>query len=76
MSECINGNCPVTQSADYHVIKELPTVVPADHDCPLFNSIWDAIKGKRLECPDYYTGWTIATGRHVKLIIDMIKEAK
>lgn len=73
---CLNGNCEVTQSADYQEIKPLPWPRYEDYNTPLFEDIWKALYGKRLECPEYYTGWQVATGRHVRLILDMIKEAK
>ena len=75
MRECINGTCEITESADFVEIKPLPAPTASDLSSLLFNEIWKVLHGKRLECPQYYTGWQIATGRHVKLIVDMLKEA-
>lgn len=62
MNNCTTGSCPATQSADYRVIKPMPKPTEADMDDPLFDAIWEAIACRRLQCPEYYEGWQIATG--------------
>lgn len=73
---CTTGSCPLTESPDYRVIKPMPKPTEADMDDPWFDAIWKAIIGRKLECPEYYEGWQIATGEHVKVITNMIKEVK
>ena len=73
---CTTGSCPATQSPDYCVIKPMPKPTEADMDDPWFDTIWKAIIGRKLTCPEHYKGWQIATGEHVKLITNMIKEVK
>ncbi len=76
MNNCTTGSCPVTQSDDYRVIKPMPEPTEADMDDRWFNIVWDTIRGMKIACPEYYQGWQIATGEHVKLITNMIKEVK
>lgn len=71
---CINGNCEITNSPDYRVIKPMPVPTDEEVEDPFFNELFDLIQGERLTCPEYYEGWQIATGCHVKLIIDQMKE--
>lgn len=74
MNNCTTGSCPATQSPDYRVIKPMPKPTPEDLDDKWFNTVWNIIKGMKIACPEYYEGWQIATGEHVKIIINQIKE--
>lgn len=70
---CTTGNCELTQSPDYRLKKQMPMPTDEDMRNPLFDPIWNVLSGNRLECPEYYEGWQVATGCHVKIIIDQIK---
>jgi hypothetical protein len=70
---CINGNCEITESPDYKVIKPMPFPTKEDRDDPLFKALFPVFYQKRFTCPEYYEGWQVGTGCHVKLIMDQMR---
>lgn len=73
---CINGNCELTHSPDYKVIKPMPFPTKEDIKDSFFTEIFQLVYRKRITCPEYYEGWQVGTGCHAKLIFDQIKEVK
>ena len=45
---------------------------PEELNCPLFNAIWETIKGWDINVPDQYEGYTTASGNHVCAIMDAV----
>lgn len=42
---------------------------------PLFDAVWERIKGWDINVPGIYTGYTGATGNHVRAILDAVRAA-
>lgn len=52
----------------------MPDPTQADLQDPLFEVIWQAIKGWDVNVPAYYHGYSGATGSHVMLILKEIRK--
>ena len=47
---------------------------PRNTDSPVFNAIWNCIKTWDINVPGYYMGYMGATGNHVQMIYDAVKQ--
>lgn len=63
-------------SAGYSLMDKMPNPTPTDLADPVFEAIWKIIKSWDVNVPDYYVGYTGATGSHVMLILNAIRSIK
>lgn len=53
--------------------KEMPSPTESDIKSEEFNAIWDVIKNWDISAPDYYNGYSGASGSHVKLLLEALR---
>jgi hypothetical protein len=68
-----SGNQPMT--ARPAVDKPMPDPTPEQLASREFEAIWQTIKTWDVNVPEYYEGYCGATGSHVVLILDALRNA-
>lgn len=57
-------------------VTKMPNPTEEDLNDPMFEAIWQTIKGWDVNVPDYYSGYCGASGSHVMLILKAIRSLK
>jgi hypothetical protein len=55
---------------------DMPSPTSEDLESPVFNAIWDVVKGWDVNVPEFYDGYCGANGSHVKLILNALERVQ